>query len=91
MADCVLKISKDKAFFKAETPDANWGVEQISADGLNILFDEETPTEPMYLVVSEDYEGTDGLKRNCIYALIPLVTEVVPNSDLDEEKADDKA
>jgi hypothetical protein len=86
---CVLKMSADKAFFKAETPDATWPALQVSEDGLNFLYDADAPEDPLYLAVTEDYEGTDGPKANTIYLLVPLVTTVVPNCDLDEEPNDE--
>ena len=85
MPECVLRISEDKAFIRAETPDANWEPKQVSDDGLNILSDSETPNDPMYLVVTDGYEGDDGLSANTIYMLVPLKTKVIENWDMEQE------
>jgi hypothetical protein len=88
MAEALLKISADKMGFVAETPDASWAAEQFSEDGLNFLHDDDEPEGPLYLVVSENYEGSDGPKANTVYELVPLVTTVVPNADLGEENGE---
>jgi hypothetical protein len=83
MPECVLRISKDKAFFQAETPDANWESEQINDDGLNFLCDSaEAPDGPIYLVVT-DYQNDDGPKANQIYLLVPIQTTLIEDSDLE--------
>ena len=85
MAEAILKISADKAFVRVETPDAHWEAEQVSEDGLNFLWDEDEPNDPPYLVVTEEFQGPEGIKRNTVYQLVSLETTVVPNSDLEDE------
>jgi len=89
MPECVLKISKDKAFFKAETPDANWEPEQINEDALNFLHDSaDGPDSPIYLVVT-DYENDDGPKANQIYLLVPIETTLIKDSDFEETPSEE--
>jgi len=80
MSQAKLILSPDKAFFKCETPDAEWEPEQINEDGLNLIYDDEEP-QPAYLVITEDFDGP--LPKNRIYQLIPLSTEVVQGTDDD--------
>lgn len=82
MAQAQLQISKDKDFFKAETPDAEWEIEQIEQDGITLLYDESEP-QPAYLVITEDFTGP--LPKNKIYQLVPLDTEVVNDVDFEGE------
>lgn len=86
MAQAKLEISKDKDFFKAETPDAEWELEQIEEDGITLLYDESDP-QPAYLVITEDFTGP--LPKNKIYQLVPLDTEVVRDVDFEEGDEDE--
>lgn len=90
MAQATLRISKDKDFFSCETPDAEWEPEQIDEDGLNLLYDDESP-QPAYLVITEDFTGP--LPKNKIYQLVPLDTEVIKGVEFatdDEEEAEEE-
>jgi len=90
MPECVLRISKDKAFFQAETPDALWQPEQVTEDGLNFLHDSDELDGPIYLVVT-DYEQDDGPKPNQIYLLVPIQTTLVENSEFEQPEEGESA